>query len=259
MNSIEIESLSFGYGRTEVLNDINLRFEGPGLYCIIGPNGVGKSTLVKCINGLLRPTSGSIRVNGRDTTDYSVRELSEEIAYVPASSSSAFPMSVIDSVLLGRESANRWRTDPEDVAISYRALRVMNLEGLSMRSCGELSAGQMQKVSLCRGLVRQSPIMILDEPTSNLDIRHQVFICDFLHELARESGELVVMISHDLNLAARFADEIVVMRHPGTVHSSGTPWEVISEEMISEVYSVGSEVIDHKGRPHVILESAEDW
>lgn len=259
MNSIEIESLSFGYGKTRVLNEINLRFDEPGLYCIIGPNGVGKSTLVKCINGLLKPTSGRIRVNGKETTEYSVKELSEEIAYVPASSSSAFPMSVIDSVLLGRESSSRWRTDPEDIAISYRALRVMNLEELSMRGCGELSAGQMQKVSLCRGLVRQSPIMILDEPTSNLDIRHQVFICDFLHELAHESGELVVMISHDLNLAARFADEIVVMQHPGIVHSSGSPWDVINERMISEVYSVGSEVIDHKGRPHVILESAEDW
>ena len=241
MPSIKAESVCFSYGDAPILKDIDLEFDGPGLYCIIGPNGVGKSTLIKCMNGLL------------------VKKLSKEISYVPAATSIGFPMSVVDSILLARDSRTKWRLDDEDIALAYRSLRVMNMDELALRGCNELSAGQMQKASICRGLVRQSDIMILDEPTSNLDIRHQIFISDFLQKLARKSGQLIVMISHDLNIAARFADSVVVMSHPGVIHSFGPPSDVINERMISEVYSVKSEVIDHNGRPHIILESAESW
>lgn len=259
MPSIKAESVCFSYGDAPILKDIDLEFDGPGLYCIIGPNGVGKSTLIKCMNGLLEPTSGRVMVNGRDVSECSVKELSKEISYVPAATSIGFPMSVVDSILLAQDSRTKWRLDDEDIALAYRSLRVMNMDELALRGCNELSAGQMQKASICRGLVRQSDIMILDEPTSNLDIRHQIFISDFLQKLARKSGQLIVMISHDLNIAARFADSVVVMSHPGVIHSFGPPSDVINERMIREVYLVRSEVIDHNGRPHIILESAESW
>lgn len=251
--------MNFGYGKEEVLRDINLSIDGPGLYCIIGPNGVGKSTLVRCVDGLLKPTSGEIQINGKNVEEYTVKELSREIAFVPSSVFSAFPMSVVDSILLGRDSGFRKGHDSEDISIAYRAIRVMNMGGLSMRNCNELSAGQLQKVTLCRGLVTESDIMILDEPTSNLDIRHQVFICDFLHRLAIRANKLILMISHDLNLAAKFADKIIVMGAPGIIHSVGKPQDVITEDMLRNVYQVKSEIIFRKGRPHVILESAESW
>ena len=176
MPSIRTESLCFSYGGNDILHDIDLDIEGKGLVCIIGPNGVGKSTLIKCFNGLLRPTSGTVSVNGRPVGDYSVKELSELIGYVPSSTTMSFPMSVIDSVLLGRDSKSKWKLDPSDVLAAYRALKVMRLDDMALRNCNALSAGQMQKVNICRGLVRDSDIFILDEPTSNLDIKHQVFI-----------------------------------------------------------------------------------
>lgn len=259
MPSIVVNGLGFEYGRNVVLKDINIHLDSPGLYCIIGPNGVGKSTLVKCIDGLLKPTSGNILIDGKDVSEYTVKELSRKVSFVPASVFTAFPMSVVDSILLGRDTEFGKGHDFDDIAIAYRSIRVMNMEELSLRNCNELSAGQLQKTTLCRGLVTETDIMILDEPTSNLDIRHQVFICDFLHRLATRSGKLILMISHDLNLAARFADTVIVMSEPGIIYDSGLPQDVVNERMLSEVYHVRSEVIERKGRPHVILDSAENW
>ena len=259
MPTVDIDSLSFGYKGVPVLDGIDLHLEGPGLYCIIGPNGVGKSTLVKCINGLLKPTSGTVKVNGKPTSEYSIQELAAEVGYVPAASNIAFPMSVIDSVLITLETKHRWKLDDKDIELAYRALRVMNMRELALRSCNELSAGQMQKVALCRGMVRRSGILILDEPTSNLDVRHQLFITHFMKLLAEKTGNLIIMISHDLNLAARFADKVIVMCEPGVIYATGSPQEIITEKMISDVYSVESKIIEDMGHPYVILRSADSW
>ncbi len=259
VSSIEIRSLEAGYGDEPVLKSIDLHMEGPKLYCILGPNGVGKSTLIKCINGLLKPRSGTVSVNGRDVRDYNIRELSESIGYVPPSSAISFPVSVIDSLLISMDSGRKWKLDDNDVEAAYRALDIMNMSEYSLRNCNELSAGQMQKISICRGLVRRSGILLLDEPTSNLDVRHQLFITHFMQVLAHKSGCLVVMISHDLNLAARFADEVIVMCEPGRIYSMGKPSDVITETMIREVYSVDSMLLEVDGRPHIILKSAESW
>ncbi len=259
MPSISVESMSFGYGKEEVLQDIDVFIEGSGLTCIIGPNGVGKSTLIKCMNGILQPTSGRVIINGRPVSDYSVKELSHVMGYVPAASQLSFPMSVIDSILIGRDSRSKWKLDPEDIAVAYRSLRTMRMEGMALRGCNELSAGQMQKVNLCRGLVRESEIFILDEPTSNLDVKHQLFVTNFLQVLARRSSTRVVMISHDLNIASRFADDVLVLKEPGVIGTYGPPSEVMTENMISEVYSVRSRIIEVDGRPYVIPLGAESW
>ncbi len=259
MPRIEVRSLSFGYGKEQVLHDIDVTIEGSGLTCIIGPNGVGKSTLIKCMNGLLKPTEGQVYVNGRPVSDYSVKELSHLMGYVPAATQLSFPMSVIDSILIGRDSKSKWKLDPDDISAAYRALRTMRMDDMALRGCNELSAGQMQKVNLCRGLVRESEIFILDEPTSNLDIKHQIFVANFLQVLAKKAGIRVVMICHDLNIAARFADDVLILKEPGEVGAYGPPEEVITEDMISEVYSVRSRIIEVDGRPHVIPMGAESW
>ena len=259
ISSIVIRGLNFSYDSNHILHDIDLELEGAGLICIIGPNGVGKSTLIKCMNGLLKPTSGEIIINGTPISEFTMKELSEFIGYVPAASSLSFPMSVIDSILIGMKQSDRWRQDPDDVILAYRSLRVMRMESMALRNCNSLSAGQTQKVNICRGLVRDSEILILDEPTSNLDVKHQLFVADFLQRLSHRTGSLVIMISHDLNIAARFADNVVVMKEPGVVDSFGPPQDIISEEMIREVYSVNSSIIQVNGRPHVILDSAENW
>ena len=260
MTTIDINHLDFDYSSdAKVLHDIDLHFDGNGLLCIVGPNGVGKSTLVRCLNGLLKPTAGSIAVNGTDIKELNAKQLSEIMSFVPATTSIAFPMSVVDSVLIAMEKKDRWHRSDEDIAKVYTALSVLRIKDLALRNCNELSAGQVQKVALCRGIVRNSEIMILDEPTANLDIKHQIFVSDFMHELSQESGSTIIMISHDLNIAARYADQIIVMAKPGVIYDVGRPEDTITEQMIRDVYDVDSEVVMKDGRPYVFLNSALNW
>lgn len=254
---ITFDNVYCGYkAGTAVLRGVSLHLSGPGLVCIIGPNGVGKSTLIRCMNGLLKPSSGSVAVNGKDIGEYSANDLSEFIGYVPVTSQDCFSMPVFDTVLMGRYRRNKWRTGPEDIDATERTLKLLGLSDLAMHGFNELSAGQHQKVALARGLVREPEMLILDEPTSNLDVRHQVYVTELLHEIAVQCGMMVVMISHDLNISARYADKIIVMDRPGTIKAIGDANDVITEEMIAEVYGVDCEIIRRKGRPHVILGSA---
>ncbi len=251
---IDIENMDAGYGDKKILHNIDLHLEGPSLTCIIGPNGVGKSTLIKCMNKLLTPTSGKVSINGRDISEMKRKEVAEIISYVPVQSDDVFAMPVFDTVLIGRANKSRWKTDPEDIIRVKKALEVLNLTEFSDRPFNELSAGQHQTVAIARGLVQETEILILDEPTSNLDIRHQIFVTSLMHEIAVTKGVMVIMISHNLNIASMFADQIVLMEKPGRIKQVGTTQEVITAENISEVYNVGCEIITHQGRPVMLLD-----
>lgn len=256
MSIIEVKNLCFGYSSgNQVLHDISFRLDEPGFVCVVGPNGVGKSTLIKCINNLITPTSGTVSVFDKNVKDYSLKELAKVVGYVPVASKDFNVMTVLDTVLIGRYSHQSWRTKPEDIAMAYNALEAMELQDLAMRNFNELSAGQHQKVSIARGLVQQPKILILDEPTANLDIRHQMYVSEFLKKLSKKSGMTILMISHDLNLAAKYADKIIVMEPPGKLYGIGTPRDVMTKEMINQVYHVDCNVVDDKGTPHIILES----
>lgn len=251
---IRFDDVSFNYPNgVEVLHDIDLTLNGPGLVCIIGPNGVGKSTLVKCINRLLKPTTGKVYLNGKDVSEYSLKELSSHIGFVPTSSQNCFSMPVIDSIMIGRHNHQKWKTTDEDIERVYRVMKLVGIEDLSMRGHSELSAGQLQKVSLARGLIQETEIFVLDEPTSNLDVKHQVYVTELLRGIAKAKGMMVIMISHDLNLSSKYADMIVIMAEPGRIYSVGTPEEVITRDMVVEVYGVDCEIIDRRGRPCVVL------
>lgn len=257
MTEVQYENVSFGYKSDAiVLNDINLDLHGPGLVCIIGPNGVGKSTLVRCMNKLVVPSSGRVTINGCDVADMNLKEISSIIGYVPAVSADLFSMPVIDTILIGRHNHQTWRTTEADLEIVRRVMKLLDLESFAMRPFNQLSAGQHQKVAIARGLVQETPALVLDEPTSNLDVRHQVYITELLRGIAERQDKLVIMISHDLNIAARYAHQIVMMSEPGVIHSVGEPQEVITEDSIREVYGVDCEVVDFRGSPHVMLGSA---
>lgn len=246
--------VSFGYTHTDpVIIKIDLDFKEPGLICILGPNGVGKSTLVRCMNKLLTPTEGEVVLDDKGISEYTLRELSKTMSFVPASSSNTFSMTVLDTILMGRQPFQKIGSEKEDVHIVYDIMKQLNITDLAMRNYNELSAGQHQKVSIARGMAQQPKIFILDEPTANLDIRHQVQVIDLLHTIAHEKKIIVLMISHDLNIASRYADEIIMMSSPGIIHCVGQPKDVITEDNIRCVYGMNCTIIDDNGRPHVIL------
>ena len=256
MTRICLNHVSFGYNSsTPVLKDVTVTMDGPGLYCIIGPNGVGKSTMVKCINKLLEPTEGEVTIDDRSVRDMTIKEVADYVAFVPANSFDCFSMPVIDTILIGRHNKQKWRTTANDLNIVHKAMDMLDLEPLAMRGFNELSAGQHQRVALARGLVQETPVLILDEPTANLDVKHQVYVAEMLRDLSIRSGITVIMICHDLNIAARYAHQIIVMAPPGVVDCVGTPDEVITEDVVRRIYGRDCEIVTFEDSPHVILKS----
>ncbi|MDR2846017.1 MAG: ABC transporter ATP-binding protein [Candidatus Methanoplasma sp.] len=249
---LKIEGVEFSYPSVPVLKDISFEVDGARLISVLGPNGVGKSTLIHCMNKILVPTCGVVTIDGKDVVKMPLKELAKEMGYVPYSSSDTFPLTVIDTVLMGRHPYSRWRSLDNDLEIVYETLKLMGIEHLAMRPFNELSAGQHQKVMLARGLVQEPKVLLLDEPTSNLDIRHQLEVTRILRDLSRKKQISIVMISHDLNIAAKYSDSMILM-HEGSIHSIGEPKDVITEENLRTVYGVDSLVIFDSGRPHIIL------
>lgn len=253
---VEIEDLEFGYDpKTPVIKGISYTMDKPEFICIMGPNGVGKSTLIHCMNRILKPAKGRILIDSVDVADMKLKELASHMGYVPASSSDAFPLTVVDTVMVGLQNDFKFGTRDEDLERVYDVLKMMKIENLAMRNFNELSAGQHQKVMLARGLVRCPEIVLLDEPTSNLDIKHQLQVTKVLSELPETKGMLVIMISHDINITAKYADRIMLI-HDGKLFADGSPKEVLTKENLRTVYGVDADVIDVNGRPHVILNDA---
>lgn len=255
---VSVEDLSFGYRDHEVLHGITLALEEPGLVCVVGPNGVGKSTLVKCLLKLLNYSEGVVSVDGTDLETIGRKDLARVMGYVPAEVKETFSMTVLEYVMMGRHPhhGSEGSSSELDWTISMRSLAMMGVRDLAMRGTNELSAGQRQRVAIAKGLAQTPRVLFLDEPTANLDPRYQLQVTERIRDIAKEIGMTVVMVSHDLNTSAKYADRIIMMALPGVVHSAGTPEEVLTEESICEVYGVECRVIEDMGRPHVILERA---
>ncbi|MBO4357321.1 MAG: ABC transporter ATP-binding protein [Candidatus Methanomethylophilaceae archaeon] len=250
--SVKIEDMTFGYDEKTILENINLEIDHPGLLCILGPNGVGKTTIVKCINKLLKPQKGHVYVNGRDVSEMSLLEVAQILAFVPNSSSSVFSMTVPEAILMGRHPRAGWTTSERDIKVVDAAIDLLGLQEFSTRDIRQLSAGQLQRVLIARGLVQEPDILILDEPTSNLDVKYQMDVMRFLKAYARDRGILVIMVCHDLNITAAYADRVILMYGKG-VFADGKPAEVLTSENIKTVYKVNAEVSDRNGVPQIHL------
>ena len=257
MITITVDDLHFGYKSSEVLKGVNFKLDEPQLVSIIGPNGVGKSTFVQCLNKILKVKQGTVYYNEHSLEDLTIKNLSKVVGYVPCATGSSFPITVIDAVMLGRHPHATLGSQKRDLEISYRTLDQLGISEFAMRHLNELSAGQLQKVMLAKGLAQEPRILILDEPTANLDIRHQMNVTRMLFKLAHESGIIIIMICHDLNIASKYSDQIFMM-YKGLIYAAGPPEEVITEENIREVYGVKSKVIMDEGRPHVLIRGDVD-
>ncbi len=257
MPEINTDDLLYSYSEEAViLKGISLSIREPQLVSIIGPNGVGKSTLIHCMNKILSPVAGTVMVDGKDVKDYEIKELARKIGYVPYTSSDTFPMTVVDTILMGRNPHRRWKSLHQDLLVAKKVMEMMDISHLAMRPFNELSAGQHQRVMLARGLAQEPEILLLDEPTANLDIRHQMDVIRLLKQLAVRNGLMVVMISHDLNIAAKYSDNIIMMSK-GQIYAVGKPADVITAANVKEVYDVDSEVIISEGRPFMMVKDFE--
>ena len=251
---IHVEGLNFKYKGTKslVLDGLSIDIKGPQLISILGPNGAGKSTLIHCMNKILEPTGGTVMVNGYRVEDITMKEMAKISSYVPYTSADSFPLTVVDTILMGRHPHSKIGSIKEDLQIVHESLKLLDIEDLAYSMFNELSAGQHQKVMLARGFAQEPRILFLDEPTSNLDIKYQLEITRILRKMSRQKNVLVVMISHDINIASKYSDNVIVL-HDHKIHSVGTPEDVITKQMLKEVYDVDADIMMDNGKPHLIL------
>lgn len=248
---LEVLGVNFSYGSRLVLQDVTMSIEKGSVVGLVGPNGSGKTTFLKCINGILKPSEGSIMIEKREIREMKLGDLAKLLGYVPQVHSSSFPFTVFDAVLLGRRPHVKWDVKPNDRDVVSKTLALMGIENLAFRQLGELSGGEKQKVIIARALAQEPRILLLDEPTSNLDIRHQLKVFAIIRSLAQTRGMAVVVSIHDLNLASRYSDKIILL-HKGRIDAAGQPIEVLTPENVRVVYGVDVAVHNHSGIPYII-------
>ncbi|RJS82831.1 ABC transporter ATP-binding protein, partial [Methanophagales archaeon] len=190
---LKLKDVEFSYASTPILENICMELAPAEVLGIVGPNGAGKSTLLRCIDKILKPQRGSILLDGRDINEMRLMELAKRMGYVPQSTSQIFPATVFDTVLMGRRPHLGWRSSEKDEEKVLDVLQMLNIENLAMRDINELSGGQQQKVFIARALVQEPDVLLLDEPTSNLDIRHQLEVMEIITSIVREKKISAIM------------------------------------------------------------------
>jgi len=252
---LEARRIVFAYGAGRpVLRGVDLQAAAGRLLCILGPNGSGKTTLLRCLLGQLRPDDGGIVLDGRPLKQHSPRELARLLAYVPQFPQSAFAFGVQEIVLMGRFAHGGLLSlaGPQDLAVARQAMIMTETQAFAERTLDELSGGEAQRVMIARALAQQPAVMLLDEPTSHLDIKSQLAIYRMMQRLAHDWRMAVVCVSHDVNMAARFADELMLM-HEGEVMAYGPPREVIRADILERTYDVRIDLIPAPDDPVPII------
>lgn len=245
MALIDIVELSFAYNGREVLSEVSFSMREGSVTGIIGPNGSGKSTLLRLISGMLAPRSGYVALKGKDVRGFSAKELARTMALVPQHSRLDFDFTVMDVVLMGRHPwLHRFQGESaEDVSIARTAMEQSGIAHLSQRPVTRLSGGEFQRVIIARALAQKTPVLLLDEPVSSLDIRHQLGVMELVRASADLSGTTAVCVLHDLNLALHYCDSLALLDN-GRLRAFGRPRE-IPGDVVNEVYGVKLTRIPH--------------
>lgn len=252
---LDVRALGAAYGATPVLRDVSFSVRPGSILALIGPNGAGKSSLIRAISGVLPLTGGQVRVGGHDLARIHPAERARLLAVVPQARSLPPAFTAWETVLLGRTPHLNWlgqvsRRDEEVVADCMRRTHTIQL---AARRVGQLSGGEQQRLLLARALAQSAPVLLLDEPTTHLDLKYQFTLLDLVRSLARNDGLAVVLAIHDLNLVLRYADEVALLVS-GELRAAGKPLDVLTPALLSEAYGVSLQVLPVKdGRQHIVL------
>jgi iron complex transport system ATP-binding protein len=253
---LEAREISIGYGAREVIAGVTMAVQPGSVTAIIGPNGAGKSTLMRALNGAKQVTRGEVLLDGKPLSQFARRVVGRYITVVAQESELRFPVTVMEFVLGGRyawSSAGAWGWETErDIEAAALALKETKLEDFGARLVNELSGGERQRVVLARALATEAPILLLDEPTANLDLAHQAAMLMLVRERCDERGAAAVVVTHDLNLAAEFADRVLLLKGGRTL-AAGSPREVLTPETLRELFEIQVLVDDHPvtGAPRI--------
>lgn len=259
MTVIRAEDLTLGYGRNQIVSGLNFTLSPGQITGFVGPNGCGKSTVVKALSRVLRPLSGRVLIGERDIIEIPRLELARMVGVVPQVSLLPSNFTGFEAVLMGRNPhMGLFRYEGEhDMNIALAAMQATHISHLAERRIGELSGGEIQSVVIARVLAQETGAILLDEPTSNLDIGRQIDILDLMRELC-EQGVTIVVVLHDLNLAAQYCDHLLLF-FGGTVVAEGAPAEVITQDNIRAVYGNGSAVHFIDGLPAVLPRPGREY
>jgi len=239
---LRVQGVEFGYKSVPVLEDVGFEAEAGEVVGVLGPNGSGKTTLLKCMNKALKPKAGSVMVDEREISGLARKEVAKEMGVVPQNSGVNFPFTALEIVLMGRgPSLGRFQMEGEnDLEIARKAMQTADVLDLAGRPMTELSGGEKQRVIIARALAQTPKILLLDEPTLHLDVNHQLEILDMVTQLAERDNLTVVMVSHDLNLAARYCDKILLLQR-GRLVAAGRVPDVLTPENMEKVFKIRAE------------------
>ncbi|MCW4006816.1 MAG: ABC transporter ATP-binding protein [Candidatus Bathyarchaeota archaeon] len=250
--NITVQDLTFSYNSTPSLQNVSLTLQESEVLGMIGPNGSGKTTLLKCINKILQPKQGKIAVDGKEIKKMSRLDVAKYIGYVPqntVANSDALP--VFEVVLMGRRPHFTWQSSEKDNEKVWAALKKLNIEHLALRDFYELSGGEQQRVLIARSIAQEAQVLLLDEPTSSLDIKHQLEVMDLTRKLVTQKNLAAVVAIHDLNLAYRYCDKIVMMEK-GKIYAAGDAQTVLTTDSIKTVYGVEVMINNTNKIPYIV-------
>lgn len=247
--TLRVDGMAFHYSSTPVLDGVGFHVAPGEFMAVLGNNGAGKSTLLKCIDRILRPHGGTVVLAEKDLRHYKGPELARHIGYVPQRTE-ASRMTVYDTVLLGRRPHIEWDAGRRDYEVTERVIERLGLGDIALRTIDELSGGELQKTAIARAMAQEPQVLLLDEPTSSLDLRNQLDVLDTVRHVTCEEGVAVVAVMHDLNLALRFADRFCFLAG-GKVHACGGS-EVVTAEVVSSVYGVQVDIMSVGDRSMVV-------
>lgn len=246
MNLIELQNIFFSYSEKgkNVLSDISLIVNKGDFLSLLGPNGSGKSSLLKILCGISSADSGTVKLSGKEISNYSHKEISKKIAFVPQTISAAFPFSVFEIVMMGRNPHLNILgfEKPIDHQKVIESLTLVELVDLKDKGINEISGGEAQRAFIARALAQDTDILIMDEPNVHLDLKYQISLFDIMKRLNKDENKTIITVSHDLNLAGKYSDRIILMKE-GTVYSDSDVVNSLTEDNIKYVFGINTEVL----------------